>query len=147
MLFHFIVMVSNNVLFSLLPSKLIFLKYPSFFEFVTLFLKPRLSLLVAFLNVFDVVGPFSMRMIINSKRPLRSHEIRIRFLMVLCRNILSLEGQSDHCFNVKFLLFCCHEMAGVGAGVAILSFSMSSHSSFTQSRRLRTQLSMITCLS
>jgi hypothetical protein len=130
-LFHFIIMSSDNVLLPLLPPKLILLKNPRFLEFVAFLLKPRLSLLVASLDVFDVVSPLRMCMIINSERTLGSHKIRICLRMILWWNILPLKRQTNHIFNIELLLLRRHKMTWVRYRIAILPFSVCGHGSFT----------------
>ena len=87
-------MYGNQILLLLLPIELFAFKLARIFDFLAFFLESLVGHIVNFLNVMDVLLSFMLSMIINLKRPLRSHKIRISLRMIIWRHLLPIQSKT-----------------------------------------------------
>ena len=73
----------NDVLFLLLPPKLLPLEFFRVFYFFTFFLEPFIGLAVDFLKIRYVLLAFCFSMVVNFERALGSQEIWVCVIMVV----------------------------------------------------------------
>lgn len=92
---HLLVVKRDNVLLLLLPVELLALEFAHLSDLFALLLEPLMGLLVDRLDVLHEALPLGLGMVVNLEWTLRSEEVRVGVLVVLVRNVLSIEGQPD----------------------------------------------------
>ena len=95
LLFQELVVNGYNVLLLFLPPKLLSFKVSYVFDFVTLFLKPLVCLIINLLQILNILLSLNFRMVINLKRSLRPHKIRIGIIVIGTRDLFSTESKAN----------------------------------------------------
>jgi hypothetical protein len=94
LLFQELVVNGYNVLLLFLPPKLLSFKVSYVFDFVALFLKPLVRLIINLLQILNILLSLNFCMVINLKRSLRSHKIRIGIIVIGTRDLFSTESEA-----------------------------------------------------
>jgi len=102
--FHFWVVVSDYVLFFLLPVELFSFKFSSFLDFLTFILESIGGLLIDWHDVIHVILSLCLGMIIDSEWPAWFKEWRICFWMEVIWNCFSFKSKADHILDIFLTL-------------------------------------------
>lgn len=95
-----LVVERQDVLLLLLPVELLPLELTSLLQLLALLLEAVVCLLVDFLDYTNIFLAFSVSMVVHLEGPLRPEEIRVGTVMVLSRDLLSIEGCSNDLVDI-----------------------------------------------
>lgn len=92
---EFVFVLRYNILLFLLPVELLLFELPHFLELLALKVESLLSLQISLGEVLHELLPLGLCVVVNFKRPVRSHELRIGPVVVVFADAFSLQRKPN----------------------------------------------------